>query len=105
IEIERLPEAPMSELSPVEAIYFAALHKPTQAARSAYLDEACAGDAELRGRVEKLLAAQPYVERFLDQPANAMTGAYQPPVADALGSPLEQIGDRIGPYKLLQNLG
>jgi serine/threonine-protein kinase len=39
-----------------ETIFTAARQKPTPAERAAYLDEACAGDAELRKRVETLLS-------------------------------------------------
>ncbi|MFO0811354.1 MAG: serine/threonine-protein kinase [Gemmataceae bacterium] len=81
----------------VESIFFAAIQKPTPAERAAYLAEACGGDADLCARVERLLAAQPQVGSFLEQPA-AGTGEYTPDVAD-------RCGERIGPYKLLQRLG
>ena len=52
----------------VERIYQAALdHDPS--ARSAFLDEACAGDAELRREVESLLDAHKPDDRFLESPA------------------------------------
>ena len=38
----------MNNASPVETLLFAALEKPTAAQRSAFLDSACADDAELR---------------------------------------------------------
>lgn len=38
----------MSLATAVEAVLFAALDKPTAAEQNAYLDSACAGDAELR---------------------------------------------------------
>ena len=60
----------MSTPSPVEAIFFAALEKD-ESQRAAYLDEACAGDPDLRRRVERLLAAHPRVGSFLEQPAVA----------------------------------
>ncbi|MFI4941720.1 MAG: protein kinase [Burkholderiales bacterium] len=59
--------------------------------RSAYLDRACAGDAPLRARVERLLAAHERAER-----------ATLNPLRDALGSsfPDARPGDSIGPYRL-----
>jgi hypothetical protein len=58
----------MSTPPAVEAIFFAALEKD-DGQRAAYLDEACAGDPELRRQVERLLAAHPRVGSFLEKPA------------------------------------
>src|SRR6266496_1206070 len=77
--------------------------------RAAYLDEACAGDGVLRQRVEQLLRSSEQAGDFLQEPA---LGAQRP--ADALPSPKppqkaaatgENVGDRIGRYKLLQQIG
>ncbi|MCI0457553.1 MAG: hypothetical protein L0Z62_11335, partial [Gemmataceae bacterium] len=46
----------MTEMTPVEALFFAALQKPTPQERAAYLERACGGDADLRQRVERLRA-------------------------------------------------
>src|SRR3954452_18615942 len=51
-----------------EAIFIAALEWPTPADRAAYLDEACAGDAARRQRVETLLASHG-TAGFLETPA------------------------------------
>ncbi len=59
----------MNNDSPVETLLFAALEKSTDAERAAFLDSACGGDAELRGRVEKLLKAHADVGDFLQKPA------------------------------------
>jgi WD40 repeat protein len=58
----------MTELSRTEAIFFAALERATGPERAAFLDEACAGDGDLRRRVERLLAAHPQVGGFLERP-------------------------------------
>ena len=55
--------------SQVESIFFAALDKKTTAERADYLDDACGDDAELRGRVERLLEAHPQAVDFLARPA------------------------------------
>ncbi|MFO0811352.1 MAG: protein kinase [Gemmataceae bacterium] len=82
----------------VESIFFAAIQKPTPGDRSAYLDDACGGDADLRGRVERLLAAQPQVGSFLEQPAEAVGTAHFPG-GDAAGTVLA------GRYTLVEPIG
>jgi eukaryotic-like serine/threonine-protein kinase len=64
----------MSEPSPAEAIFLAALEKTTAAERAAFLDEACAGDKVLRRRVERLLAAHTQVGDFLERPVHEAAG-------------------------------
>src|SRR5215213_3914459 len=90
----------MNTSSHLESIFFTALEKPSPAARRAYLDEACAGDAELCGRVERMLAAQAEAGSFLEQPAIAMDATinHEPPIS-------ERPGTIIGPYKLQQQIG
>src|SRR5262245_52705376 len=53
----------------IDEIYLAALEKPTDEERSAFLAHACAGDEELRQRIERLLRAQPKIGSFLETPA------------------------------------
>ncbi len=67
-------------------------------ARDALLRTACDGDPELRAEVERLLADDAGASRdgFLDLPTASVTPA---------GAILEQAGDRVGPYKILQALG
>jgi serine/threonine protein kinase len=93
----------------VAAIFAAALSHESTNQRAAYLDEACAGDAELRGRVETLLRAYADAGSYLEKPA-AGTGI----TADAAAGqwidrdgppPTEAPGTRVGPYKLLQQIG
>ena len=69
--------------------------------RAAYLDEACAGDAALRQRVEELLQASDAAGDFLESPAAVPpNGTVRVPA-----TPTEKPGDRIGRYKLLQQIG
>ena len=58
----------MSNASIVEDLFFAALDKGAMAERAAFLDSACAGDAELRRQVEKLLKAHFRLGDFLNKP-------------------------------------
>ena len=96
----------MTEQSPAEAIFFAALEKGTPEEHAAYLDAACAHDPNLRNRVDRLLAAHPRVASFMEAPpdqepaapGSVNTGPYHGQ-ADAVGSILA------GRYKLLEQIG
>jgi serine/threonine-protein kinase len=63
--------------------------------RSAFLDRACAGDAELRRRVERLLAAEAAAGGFMEQP----------PVMRPAAPTDEQPGAKIGRYTLGRKIG
>jgi serine/threonine protein kinase/tetratricopeptide (TPR) repeat protein len=82
-----------------KAIFLEAVerHAPEQWAR--FLDEACAGQPELRQRVEVLLQAH----------QEAGTSGPQPSLEDAAprdgAGAAEGPGTRIGPYKLLERIG
>ena len=84
----------MSHASAVDALLFAALEKPTAAERTAFLDSACAGDAELRRQVEKLLKAHANVGDFLDKPVGEQLAA-APKLSDATQA-LDASTDREG---------
>src|SRR4051812_37515985 len=91
-----------------ELAVFSAARALPPADRPAYLDQTCAGDAALRQRVEELLGAGAEAEGFLGDPA---PGARRATDASAVSKPLsaaapgEKAGDRIGRYKLLQQIG
>src|SRR5271166_5507382 len=75
--------------------------------RRAYLNDACVGDAELRQRVEALLRANEESSCCPNQPAATLdTGEVAPgqwlQPSNLPAAPLEGVGSRIGPYKLLQ---
>jgi tetratricopeptide (TPR) repeat protein len=88
----------MNHPSPLEAIFFAALEKSTPTERAAYLHAACAGDPDLRGRVEKMVAAQAQAGSFLEQPARSPVVTVDEPIT-------ERPGTVIGPYKLMEQIG
>ncbi|HEX9786105.1 MAG TPA: serine/threonine-protein kinase [Opitutaceae bacterium] len=84
-----------------EDLFAAALGLP-RVERTAFLERACAGEPNLRGRVEALLAASEAAGDFLQEPdAEARLADDRP------GNQLreENVGDRIGRYKLLQKIG
>jgi serine/threonine protein kinase len=109
------------------SIFMAAVATEDPAQRSAYLDEACGGDAALRRRVEALLASHEGAGSFLgkavperlaeqlaahERPAETRA---EPPAAgegpapgNATAGPrptAEGPGSRVGPYKLLREIG
>ena len=58
----------------VKAVFLAAVEQPA-VDRAAFLDRECAGDTELRQRVEALLAAHAATGNFLDRPAAELLDA------------------------------
>jgi len=99
----------MTDPADREVAVFSAARRLPAAERAAYLADACAGDATLRERVEELLRASQEAGAFLQDPA---AGARRPVDAAASPGPVsngaalgEKAGDRIGRYKLLQQIG
>src|SRR5262249_40004298 len=94
----------------IKAIFDEALEIASPGERNAYLDKACAGVPLLRPRVELLLRAYQEAGSFLEKPVvePAVTDDYSPykmPQTSAQPPLQEQVGSRIGPYKLLQEIG
>jgi len=82
----------MTPMNPEEEIFAAAAALPTEA-RTAYLDKACAGQPDLRARIEALLRSHE-VTGFMEHHAGVLTDP-----------PGESPGQRIGNYKLLEQIG
>jgi TolB-like protein len=78
----------------VEELYHAALERPPDQ-RSAFLDQACGNDAQLRSEVESLLAFESKADQFLEKPAAE--------VASDTGSSL--LGRRLSRYHIVEKLG
>ncbi len=81
-----------------QSIFIEALEREDPGERSAYLDRACAGDLTLRRRIERLLDRHREPDPFLEYPARELAATL-----DALT--VERPHARIGPYRLLQQLG
>src|SRR5262245_37472066 len=79
-------------------IFIASLQIEDNAQRVAYLDAACAGDLNLRHRVDALLAALHQAGSYLEQPAVEPVATIDQPLP-------EKPGTAIGPYKLLEQIG
>src|ERR1039458_9151178 len=86
-----------------ETLFNAALQLASEA-RAAYLENACPDDEPLRQRIFALLQSHDQAEAFLDQPAPGLP-ARTLLVNPALIQPTEKPGDKIGRYKLLQQIG
>ena len=71
-----------------------------RAERAAYLERACDGDGELRRKVEALLEGHDRVGDFLEHSPQTTSPRAKPGVAAG-----EKPGDRIGHFKLLQQIG
>jgi WD40 repeat protein len=82
-----------------EAIFDAALDLP-EAERERFVAAECAGDEALGQRVRALLAANTAAPDFLEESPTS------PEIEEQLARlKPEEAGDRIGPYKLLQEIG
>jgi tetratricopeptide (TPR) repeat protein len=81
-----------------ETIFHRALDLPGARERAEYLNAVCAGDPSLRAEVEGLLRAEESRD-FLSGPAVAGAGA------TAILPAVEKSGERIGRYRLLQQIG
>jgi serine/threonine protein kinase/Tfp pilus assembly protein PilF len=82
----------------IDDIFAAAMEMESAEERANYLDQACAGDTELRQRLERLLEAYFQAGSFLESPATALDVTHAQPIS-------EQLGTIIGPYKLLEQIG
>src|ERR1022692_4778404 len=71
--------------------------------RAVYLKEVVQGDGQLRQRIEKLIQASEKAGDFLDQPAAASAKTFV--ITTNMISVTEKPGDKIGRYKLLEEIG
>ena len=79
----------------METIFAAALQLSEPAARAAFLDERCGGDAELRRELDELLSAHGEIGNFLEQTHSVLGDL----------TITESCGTDIGPYRLLEEIG
>jgi eukaryotic-like serine/threonine-protein kinase len=99
-----------------DAVFYAALNLSSPAQRKQFLDQACAGQDELRVQVEQLLAGEAEAEQLFAKGRAALnvtaelcediTGqrvAASPPDSRRLSE--EELGSRVGVYRLLQKIG
>jgi len=82
-----------------ETIFAEVLAKGSTEEQAAYLDHACAGDAQLRRDVEALLAAHLHAGGILEVPPAGFDVTRQRPLSS------DGVGATVGPYKLLEQIG
>ncbi len=82
----------------VREIFTQALEVETSEERLAFLEHACHGDAQVRRKVEDLLAAHTAAGKF-------MNGTGMAPATLDMPLSVEGPGDYIGPYKLREQIG
>jgi serine/threonine protein kinase/dipeptidyl aminopeptidase/acylaminoacyl peptidase len=92
--------------SRVEQVFHLAL-QVEESERAAFLEQTCAGDAELRDEVEALLAADKKAETFLESPALEVIGqvprTFSP---DGAGTQEDRLaGSTVSHYRILEKLG
>src|SRR6516164_9540538 len=84
--------------NPAKSIFLAALEEHTPEQWPAFLEQACAGDNQLRAEVERLLRARAELGSFHETPRSALLPTLDEPAR-------EQPGAAVGPYKLLEQIG
>ncbi|HMF17192.1 MAG TPA: serine/threonine-protein kinase [Gemmataceae bacterium] len=92
----------MQPVNPLESIFAAAVEISSEAERQRFVEQACAGDTELKLRVEEMVENHFRAGNFLEPPT-----AGDPDVRGLgeLRSLAERPGSVIGNYKLLEQIG
>ena len=86
------------EQTKYQAVFTTARGIPDSTERVQYLDHVCADDPVMRDRIEALLAADGQADSLLDEPLVASP-------SEQFNTSVEQQGDLIGRYKLLEEIG
>src|SRR6266550_3514968 len=73
--------------------------------RASFLTEACAGDLELRWRIDVLLASHEDAGPFLLSPAVVDAGLIATDAPSLVGEEEKRVGQRIGPYEIIREIG
>jgi tetratricopeptide (TPR) repeat protein/serine/threonine protein kinase len=87
-----------AEVHKIRSLFLAAVENYPPEQWQAYLDEVCAGDADLRHRVEVLLRAHADADSLLDNPGQRLVTT----VVEAVSAGPGMV---IGPYRLLEQIG
>ena len=92
------PSAPTPERwRKIDELFQAAIDQPAEQ-RQAFLHEACADDAELRGEVEALLGSDAAAGTFIEKAIRGEAGRLD-------AGPAATPGRRLGPYRIVGELG
>ncbi len=85
----------------IKDILFEAIDMPA-ASRQDFLDRTCAGNPDLRARVETLLEAHDVGKGFMTGPPAGGSRTLAPLAGDLVDV---QVGDALGPYRLVREIG
>ena len=91
-----------------KSIFLQAIEIGSATERAAYLDQACAGNQQLRAEIDELLQADARSGDLLDAPSAVAFGSGASPAAAAtidISTGGEAIGTVIGQYKLREQIG
>ena len=104
------PDAAESGNLSAKEVFLGALEYKDPREQQAFLDARCCGNELLRGEVEALLEAQQGLEAFLETPAldpglRAADSARSNNQGTRVLEPSIQLGQQLGPYRLLQQIG
>src|SRR5215467_9132673 len=91
-------QAMIDQAERIESVFAAALQQPPQE-RVAFLNQECADNPVLRGRVEALLKAHDQAGSFLKDPPA------RPQATEGYELITERPGTVLGPYKLMEQIG
>jgi len=89
----------------VETLFDAALELKSPVERAEFLERECGGDAALRSRLEGLLTAHERSQKFFDNCRPSFSSPEELYAGVSVQATEEEVGQRIGPYKLLQKIG
>jgi WD40 repeat protein/serine/threonine protein kinase len=84
---------------PIDSILAAAVEMSSEEERRQFVEQACAGDAGLKKRVEELIENHFRAGSFLEPPAAHLAATVDEPAVT------ERPGAVVGPYKLLEQIG
>jgi tetratricopeptide (TPR) repeat protein/serine/threonine protein kinase len=82
-----------------QEIYIEAINRRDPAERRRFLDEVCAGNEVLRGRIETLIRQSDQLGSFLEHSPQPFEASAETSVE------AEDRGNQIGPYKLIEHIG
>src|SRR5437763_17018422 len=87
-----------ADVAKARSIFLDAVENHRPQGWEAYLDDACAGNPELRQRVAVLLEAHAKANSLLDEPGAGLLSTVETTIPEGPGTV-------IGPYKLLEQIG
>jgi len=90
--------------SRLEALYHQALELD-ESRRSEFLEQACAGDQELRRELESLLAQEKNAGLFMESPAIEVLGKLMAGAPEAPQSASTLLGSQVSHYRVVEKLG